>query len=348
MILNEESRTPTVLRIDVTNSHSRADLYILSQIQAGSVHWSGAPVVVSRSQLQKLMQMGLVICGGREIRPGDSLRVGTQVVISFPPPDPSELIPEDRPLEVLFEDEYLIVINKPPGLTVHPSSTQKAGTLVHALLYQIKNLSGVGGVLRPGIVHRLDKDTSGALVVSKTDQAHLKLAETFSRHEIDRVYWALAYGTPKLSAGKIESLIGRDPNDRKKMSMKVKQGRRAITHYRVLEKYGCSGKPPFASWMELTLETGRTHQIRVHLNGLGNSVIGDPTYGVPSSKSSKLLALPSSLQTMVSGLSGQLLHARVLGFNHPVSGEKLRFEAAPPAQFSNFHQGLKAYSGKSG
>jgi 23S rRNA pseudouridine1911/1915/1917 synthase len=252
-------------------------------------------------------------------------------------------VPEDRPLDILYQDEHLVVVNKPPGLTVHPSETQAEGTLVHILLHHVRDLSGIGGETRPGIVHRIDKNTSGALVITKTDVAHRGLADTFSRHEIERAYWALCFGSPAEPSGRIESLIGRNPNDRKKMSMEVKEGRRAVTHWRRIEEYGRSGAKPFASLVEARLETGRTHQVRVHLTGLGHSLLGDPTYGTPSERAPKWLAVPFEIRTLVLRLPGQALHARVLGFAHPVTGEKLRFEAPVPPQFAAVQEALAKY-----
>jgi 23S rRNA pseudouridine1911/1915/1917 synthase len=259
------------------------------------------------------------------------VRVGGRVEIAFPAPAPSRVQPEARELEVLYEDDDLLIINKPQGLTVHPSPTRLEGTLVGALLHRGGALSQVGGPLRPGIVHRLDKDTSGALVITKTDACHRKLALVFSRHEIERVYWALCYGSPERPQGKIESTLGRNPADRKKMAMNVKGGRKAVTHFRRLEAFG--RLKPFASWLELTLETGRTHQIRVHLTGLGNSILGDPVYGTPSERQPKWLALPEAVRAGVRELPGQALHAKVLGFEHPMTGKKIHVEAEPPAGF---------------
>jgi len=227
------------------------------------------------------------------------------------------------------------VVNKPQNLTVHPSTTQTEGTLVHILLHHIQDLSGMGGVLRPGIVHRIDKDTSGALVVTKTDAAHRKLTEDFAAHTIERVYWALCYGAPAASdkPTRIESWIGRNPKDRKKMSMKVKTGRKAITYYQPKMIFSHPSKSPFACWLEVTLETGRTHQVRVHLTGVHHSILGDPVYGTPTMHHPKWLALPENVRNAVKNLPGQALHARILGFEHPITRKKLRFEAEPPEAF---------------
>ncbi len=325
----------------------RADVAIHEAIRSGQGSWTGTdkPVECSRSRIQKLMEDGLVTSEGQPVVARARLAAGTVVRVEVPPPRPTDLVPENRPLEILFEDAHLVVVNKPPGLTVHPSETQFEGTLVQALLHHIKDLSGIGGALRPGIVHRIDKNTSGALVITKTDTAHIRLAEVFAKHEIERSYWALCYGTPEPPQGRIESLIGRNPQDRKKMSMDVKEGRRAVTHYKRLREFSQPRAKPFASWIEATLETGRTHQVRVHLTGLGHSLLGDSAYGAPSERHSKWLALPANVRELVGRLPGQALHARVLGFDHPITGEKLRFEAPPPPAFATLLEALQSFAG---
>lgn len=306
------------------------------------------PTEVSRSQVQKWIDEGRVLINDRPAKsPSVKLQAGDRIRIEVPPPRALELIPEDRPLDILFQDEHLVVVNKPPGLTVHPSATQYTGTLVHALLHHIRDLSGIGGVLRPGIVHRIDKDTSGALVITKTDLAHQRLVETFSKHAIERRYWALVYGSPTSASPdretKIESLIGRSPSDRKKMSMTVKEGKRAVTYYRRIEEYAQPKHKPFASLIEARLETGRTHQVRVHLTGSGHSLLGDPVYGTASENQPKWQALPREVQDAMRALPGQALHARVLGFKHPITGQELRFEAEPPESFRLLLETLKRY-----
>jgi 23S rRNA pseudouridine1911/1915/1917 synthase len=322
---------------------SRADRALIEALESGQGTWEGNPSPCSRSYLQKLIENNQVTCNEVPLKANAKLRQGDLIRIDFPPPQSIDLSPEDRPLEILFEDEHLAVINKPQGLTVHPSTTQTEGTLVHALLHHIKDLSGIGGKLRPGIVHRIDKDTSGVMVITKTDRAHQALTEVFSRHAIERAYWALCYGNPIPEKQKIESLIGRNPTDRKKMSMKVKEGRKAITWIKTIEKYSLPKAKPFASWVEARLETGRTHQVRVHLTGIGASLLGDPIYGVPTSRHPKWLALPPNVQSKVEGLPGQALHARILGFEHPVTKQPLRFEADPPAAFRLLLEELQKY-----
>ncbi|MGK5082434.1 RluA family pseudouridine synthase [Bdellovibrionota bacterium FG-1] len=322
----------------------RADLAILKALEQRLGAWSGPEIYPSRNQLQRLMNEEQVFADGTPIKAKVKLLAGTLIQVHFPEPRPVGLIPEARPLDILFQDAHIVVLNKPPGLTVHPSETQNEGTLVHALLFHIKDLSGIGGEMRPGIVHRIDKNTSGALVITKTDTAHRALAETFARHDIERVYWAYCFGSPTTGAGRIENLIGRNPHDRKKMAITVSEGRRAVTHYRRIEEYGLPKFQPFASWLEARLETGRTHQVRVHLTGLGHSLLGDPTYGVPTEKHPKWLAMPPLIREKVLKLPGQALHARVLGFTHPITGEKLRFEAEPPAALQALMDALKPYA----
>ncbi|OFZ22972.1 MAG: hypothetical protein A2X94_00130 [Bdellovibrionales bacterium GWB1_55_8] len=326
-----------------TSSAERTDVLILKAIETG-LGEGIVPPGVSRSQLHRLMDENRVRVNGTAAKKNTKLLAGNVVSIEFPEARAMELVPEDTPLEILYQDEHLVILNKPPGISVHPSNTEFEGTLVHALLHHIKDLSGIGGVLRPGIVHRLDKNTSGALVVTKTDLAHQKLVEVFSKHEIERVYHALCYGIPPQMSGKIETLIGRNPRDRKKMTTDVKTGRRAVTHYKVLERYWKEGgKTPFASLVELRLETGRTHQVRVHLTSVGASLLGDPVYGTPTERQSKWLALPLDVQEIVGRLPGQALHARVLGFAHPVTGQTLRFEANEPELFAALSLVLKKY-----
>lgn len=303
----------------------------------------------SRSQLSRLIKEGRVTENGNPIKASNRLKRGATIQIDFPEPKSLDLIsPSSKPtrtLEIFFEDSDILVLNKPAGLTVHPSATQTEDTLVHDLLHYVKDLSGIGGVLRPGIVHRIDKDTSGVMVITKTDAAHRKLSEMFSRHAIERRYWALCYGEPKLKEGRVESLIGRNPKDRKKMSMQVKTGKTAITKYKVLEVFTTNrgGGKPFASLLEATLETGRTHQVRVHCTGLGCSLLGDPVYGTPTNTQAKWLALPEQVRKAVLKLPGQALHARILGFVHPITGEPLRFEAPMPAEFSELLDELKKF-----
>lgn len=319
----------------------RADRLVHEALERGFGEWVGEKRETTRSQVKNLIDAGRVTARGKPVNPSRPLPLGTKIEIHFPEPTPLELVPEDRPIEILFEDAHLLVVNKPPGLTVHPSSTQVEGTLVHALLHHVKDLSGIGGVLRPGIVHRIDKDTSGSLVITKTDFAHQKMSEIFAKHEIDREYWALCYGAPEWKKHRQESLIGRNPKDRKKMSMQVEDGRHAVTHFECLERFGFENKKPFASLIRATLETGRTHQVRVHLTGLNHSILGDPVYGTPSASQAKWTNLPRDVQAAVANLPGQALHAAVLGFKHPVTEEFLKFQASPPVAFQTLLDTLR-------
>lgn len=300
---------------------------------------------LSRSQIQRLMDAGKITIEGRPVRGKDFLAPGCEVDLEIPEPVALSLEPEEIPIELLYEDEHLLVVNKQPGLTVHPSDTCPSGTLVNALLFHIRDLSGIGGVLRPGIVHRIDKDTSGALVISKSDAAHAGLSALFARHDIERRYWALCYGAPSWGAEyPFESLLGRHPQDRKKMMVNPPLGKRAASRFQLLEAYGLPGKNLFASMIEARLETGRTHQVRAHLTHLHHSLLGDPVYGMPSEGQSKWKNLPPSIREKVQALPGQALHARILGFRHPITGIDLYFEAPPPRAFQALLETLRKFS----
>ena len=321
----------------------RADKAACEAVKNGEGLWSGEPQKCTRSRLQKLAEDGCVRLNGGAFAADRALTAGDVVQIDFPEPVDLQLRPEDIPLDILHEDEHIAVVNKPQGMTVHPADPCHEGTLVHALLHHITDLSGIGGVMRPGIVHRIDKNTSGVLVVTKTDAAHARMSEIFAKHDIERQYWAICFGSPGKAERRIESLVGRHPSDRKKMSTAVKRGRRAVTRVRALEEFG--GAKPFASLVEARLETGRTHQVRVHLAAIaGCSVIGDTLYGVPSGRHPKWLALPDTVREAAGQLAGQALHARVLGFNHPVTGRPVRFEAPPPTAFMNVLETLRRHA----
>jgi 23S rRNA pseudouridine1911/1915/1917 synthase len=319
-------------------SSERADKYLhaLFQESEGLTH-------LSRSQIQKLIESGAIRINGETIDSKSKIRHGSEITVQINDPTPIEVLPENIPIQILFEDEHLIVVNKQPGLTVHPSDTQVSGTLVNALLYHVKNLSGIGGKLRPGIVHRIDKDTSGAIVISKDDLTHQGLSKLFATHDIQRKYWALTYGSPKWDQQTLKTTIGRSPNDRKKMAVNVADGREAISHFTRLEEFSQPGKHPFASLIEARLQTGRTHQVRVHLTHLGHSLLGDPVYGNPSENQAKWKNLPLLVQQAVESLPGQALHARVLGFIHPITKKELFFEAEPYSEFFQTLQSLRTF-----
>jgi 23S rRNA pseudouridine1911/1915/1917 synthase len=282
---------------------------------------------LSRARLQALIEQGRVTFGGAPVSRSGKAAPGVYDVV-IPAPAPAEPEPEAISLTVLFEDAYLIVVDKPPGMAAHPAPGNETGTLVNALLHHCAgSLSGIGGVVRPGIVHRLDKDTSGVMVAAKSDAAHAGLSALFAAHDIERTYIALTRGAPDPAVGRIETRIGRSNADRKKMAVLKSGGRLAITDYRVQRTFGAPKKPggaPMAARVACTLHTGRTHQIRVHLASKGAPILGDPVYGSGSP------AQPVKDAIAGAGLKRQALHAAVLGFVHPVSGETLRFETDPP------------------
>ena len=270
---------------------------------------------ISRARIQSLIKDGHITLNGSATKPGRLLVNGDLISVMIPDPVSADAQPEDIPLEVLHEDEHIIVINKPHGLVVHPAAGNPSGTLVNALLHHCKSLSGIGGVARPGIVHRLDKDTSGCMVAAKTDAAHRCLCESFAGHKVTKVYLAIVDGCPPLLSGRIENHIARNPNDRQKMAVVMPPlGKPAITEYSV-----CSPRGD-ASLVECRIFTGRTHQIRVHMKSLGNPILGDPIYARPAKQK---VAAPRLM-----------LHAWKLGFDHPVDGEPLFFENAPPPEFN--------------
>ncbi|UAL11161.1 RluA family pseudouridine synthase [Caulobacter segnis] len=290
---------------------------------------------LSRARLQALIGEGRLSLDGQSVT--DASRKAQAGIYSLlvPPPAPADPEPEAIPLTVLYEDEHLIVVDKPAGMAVHPAPGTPNGTLVNALLHHCgDSLSGVGGVARPGIVHRLDKDTSGVMVAAKSDAAHKGLSKLFSTHDIDRLYVALTRGAPSPPTGAIETLIGRSPGDRKKMAVLRSGGRTAITHYRVEAAFGPPDKP-LAARVACRLETGRTHQIRVHMASKGSPCLGDPVYGAsqPANVVREMIA--------AAGLKRQALHAAVLGFVHPVTGETLRFETPLPPDMAALQAALE-------
>ncbi len=291
---------------------------------------------LSRARLQALLADGRLSLNGAVLTDASAKAKAGLYSLDIPPPIAAEPLPQAIPLSVLYEDAYLIVIDKPAGMAAHPAPGTPDGTLVNALLAHCgASLSGIGGVARPGIVHRLDKETSGVMVAAKTDAAHQGLAALFERHDIDRMYLALTRGAPSPAQGSIEGAIGRSSSDRKKMAIVKTGGRHAVTHYVVEKSYG-PAKRPVAARVACRLETGRTHQIRVHLASRGAPCLGDPAYGSGSPAAAVKAAMAEA------GLTRQALHAAVLGFVHPITGETLRFETPPPEDMRTLEALLEA------
>jgi 23S rRNA pseudouridine1911/1915/1917 synthase len=300
---------------------------------------------LSRSRAKALILAGHVAVGGATIvEPKRPVKPGEAIAIAMPPPEPAEPDGAAIPLDVVYEDGDLIVIDKPPGLVVHPAAGNHAGTLVNALIAHCgESLSGIGGVMRPGIVHRLDKDTSGLMVVAKNDRAHKGLAAQFADHgrtgPLQRAYLAIVWGAPEQNSGTIVANLARSARNREKMAIVREGGREAITHYERREIYGPRAKP-IASAVECQLETGRTHQIRVHMASIGHPVIGDRTYG--SGFLTKAATLPEPARSVVAAFPRQALHAWLLGFAHPRTGEEMTFESEPPADMQALMTALES------
>lgn len=287
------------LTVPAEASGTRADKYISDNI------------ALTRSAVQSLMEKGSVIADGRPAAKNMKLRGGESIEVEIPDPEPMDAVPEDIPLDIVYEDADLLVVNKPKGMVVHPAHGNYNGTLVNALLHHCgDSLSGINGVIRPGIVHRIDKNTSGLLIVAKNDAAHLKLAEQIKVHSFTREYEAVVTGVMKEQSGTVDAPIGRHKTDRKKMCVTAENSRNAVTHYEVLRQYGGYAH------LRLRLETGRTHQIRVHMAYIGHPVMGDDVYGKP-----------------YKGLDGQCLHARKIGFIHPSTGNYMEFSSELPEYF---------------
>lgn len=273
----------------------------------------------SRSQVQAWIRDGHVRVNGGAVKANYRLETGDQVDVTVPEPEPAELVPEDIPLDVVYEDRDVIVVNKPRGMVVHPAPGHARGTLANALLHHCRDLSGVGGQRRPGIVHRIDKDTSGLLMAAKHDTAHQRLSEQLADHSVIRKYLAVVQGRLPHDRGTIDAPIGRDPRDRKRFAVDARNGKPAVTHFTVVERFAGH------TLVELQLETGRTHQIRVHLHYLGHPLEGDPVYG----------------RRRGALLDGQALHAFALGFRHPASGEPMLFEAPLPDDMERLLEKLR-------
>ena len=296
----------------------------------------------SRGAIQRLIEQGHIKVNGQQTKPTHSPRAGEVVEVEWPEARPAEALPEDIRLDIIYEDAALVVLNKPAGLVVHPAAGNEEHTLVNALLHHCAGqLSGIGGVARPGIVHRLDKDTSGLLVIAKTDAAHRSLAAQFADHgregALERVYLALVWGAPPRPHGKIDAPIGRHPTSRTKMAVLPGKGRVAVTHYRVVASFGRGDR--IASLIECRLETGRTHQVRVHLAHIGVPIVGDPLYA--QGFKSKLDTMPEPLRSKLSKLNRQALHACGLSFTHPTTGTLLEFNSPLPDELAEIVDAFK-------
>ena len=276
---------------------------------------------ITRSYVQKLLKEEKILVAGNPVKANYRVNMGDLIEFSIPESVEPNITPEDLSLDILYEDDQLLIVNKPKGMVVHPAAGHYSGTLVNGVMYHCKkDLSGINGVLRPGIVHRIDKDTTGSVIVCKTDTAHNDIAAQLKVHSITRRYRAVVHGVMKEDSGRIEAPIGRDTSDRKKMSVNHKQGKHAVTHYRVLKRF------KDATYVECELETGRTHQIRVHLSSIGHPLLGDTVYGRRKEKFN---------------LQGQTLHAYVIGFIHPITKKYLEIEAPLPAYFIHLLEHLE-------
>jgi 23S rRNA pseudouridine1911/1915/1917 synthase len=313
-----EIQSQTHLTVEQSTPRLRLDAYLRERL---------APV--SRGVIQRLIAEGHILINDRPVKPSHPPHAGDRITVRWPMPEPAQAAPQDIPLDILFEDADLLILNKPPGLVVHPSAGHADGTLVNALLHHCRGeLSGIGGVARPGIVHRLDRDTSGCIVAAKNDFAHAALAIQFSSRKVDKIYLALACGQIAADRGVIEAAIARHPTHRKRMAVTDGTGRPAQTDYRVLERF------ELATFVEVTLHTGRTHQVRVHLKHLGHPLLGDLTYG--NRQNQRLREAMGSLPAR------QMLHAFRLAFEHPRTGRRIASEAPCPSDFTATLAALRA------
>ena len=326
---NSNDNRRYVFLVDEEDGGERIDAYLSEQIPE-----------LSRSRIQKSIRSGELTVGGSPVtKPSRRVHEGDRLELVFSPPKPLDLEPEEIPLDILYEDDGLVVLDKPAGMVVHPSPGHDRGTLVHALLAHCRNLSGIGGVMRPGIVHRLDAGTSGLLMVAKSDEVHIALGRMLMERRIERIYYAVVWGEVEGETGTIDLPVGRSPRDRKKMAVLQEGGKEAFTTYYLLDTLG-----PF-QYIRLKLGTGRTHQIRVHLSHTGNPVLGDPIYGGRRVRKGSLtkgeIELAARLLTLI---DRQALHAGELSFEHPLTGVPMRFEAPPPLDMQSVLDVLRGVS----
>jgi len=316
-------------KIEFTVSESESGLRL-------DILLSQKDIPLSRSQIKRIINDVNVLVNGSRVKPGYRLKEGDFIVLNKEKPKVYDVMPENIPLNVVYEDESIIVLDKPSGMVVHPAAGNYSGTLVNALLFHCKDLSGVGGFLRPGIVHRLDKHTSGLIIIAKSDPAHAGLAKQFKKHLVKKIYKVIVHGDVKEEKGTIELPIGRHPTDRKKMSTKSKRGRMSITRWKVIEQYG------FATLLDVEIETGRTHQIRVHLNTLGYPVVGDAVYGNSKKRSNEIKNdAPRNALKMI---TRQALHASQIGFCHPVIDRYMEFSSPMPEDMASACEALRGYT----
>lgn len=301
-----------ILTVTQENNNIRIDKYLCGEYEN-----------LSRSFLQRLLQDGSVSVNGHHARASYKVSAGDVISLEIPEQREPDILPEAIPLDILYEDNDVIIVNKPKGMVVHPDQTYSSGTLVNALLYHCSDLSGINGVKRPGIVHRIDRDTTGSVIVCKNDEAHRKIADQLKDHSITRVYEAIVHGVIKEDEGTIHTQIGRSPKNRKKMAVVTRGGKDAITHYKVLKRFRNY------TYVECRLETGRTHQIRVHMASIHHPLVGDEVY--------------CNIKPPKDGLSGQTLHARTLGFIQPASGKYIEIEAPLPDYFKSLLETLPRF-----
>lgn len=324
-----DSQPREVLRITVPakQARERLDVYLTRQVQNAT-----------RNKVARAITDGFVLVNGARVKPSYAVSPGDHIEVTLPHPPAPKAVPEDIPLQIVYEDDSLLVVNKPAGMVTHPAYANYTGTLVNALLFHVQSLSSVNTDLRPGIVHRLDKDTTGLMVVAKTDRAHHALAKQFAARTIRREYWALVWGGFKQRKGTIEAALGRSKRDRKKVAV-MEDGKHAVTDYEVIEEFG------FLTLLRLRLRTGRTHQIRVHLAHIGHPVFGDPAYGGRSPSWGGLAAAKvRQAINLLKMISRQALHAKTIGFVHPITNELMQFDSNVPEDMTTILEAIRRSS----